>query len=295
MNPLIMHINYCELASGSYGKRTIDFVCKTAAEIGFDGVEFRGVPPKELSNLSFKEYASQIAAGKKKYGLSDILFRINLREAANPDAAVRAKDIADAVENAKIARELCGSEVFNTTCSEIRSQIPTVALRSYEFHGSAAATEEQWKLTVDSYQQVGKELEKIGVRFAFETHMLYIHDTPEQVVKLINLIDSPAIGINMDYGNTSYFPVKPSVEETIDMYGSKLFYTHFKNTSATPGSTLRTPMPLSDGEINHRIYLEKLREVGFSGPMGIEAPRNGDRIHFAKQDYAYIRSVIESI
>lgn len=295
MNPLIMHINYCEVSSGSYGKRTIDDVCRIASEIGFDGIEFRGVPPKELAGLSFREYAEQIADCKKKYGLSEILFRINLRQCANFDREIREKDIAEAIENAKIAREVCKTSVFNTTCGEIRTTIPNVPITSYEFHGSAAATEEQLKLTVDAYQRLGKELEKIDARFAFETHMLYIHDTPEQVVKFISMIDSPMVGINMDYGNTSYFPTRPSVEDVIDMYGEKLFYIHFKNTSPIPGSTLRLPTSLSGGEINHRAYVKKLRETGFSGPMAVEAPRNGDRIQFAKEDFDYIRSVVESV
>ena len=69
MNKAIMHINYGELTYSSYGKKTIDDICKQAAEIGFDGIEFRGLPPKQLSSLSFKEYATQIADAKKKYGL----------------------------------------------------------------------------------------------------------------------------------------------------------------------------------------------------------------------------------
>ena len=68
MNKVIMHINYGEITYDSYGTKTIDDICKQAAETGFDGIEFRGVPPKELSELSFKEYATQIAEGKKKYG-----------------------------------------------------------------------------------------------------------------------------------------------------------------------------------------------------------------------------------
>ena len=39
----------------------LDAKIKEAKEMGFDGIEFRGTPPKELAHLSFKEYAQQVA------------------------------------------------------------------------------------------------------------------------------------------------------------------------------------------------------------------------------------------
>lgn len=294
MNKVIMHINYCEVALSSFGERTIDDICKIAAEIGYDGIQFRGKEPKELASLSFREYASQIAEAKKKYGLSEILFGINVAGCTSDDKEEREKGISDAIENARIANELCGTTVCNTFGPRLFSKIPT-APASPEFHGSAVATERDWNLTADAYSRVGRELEKIGVKFAFETHPKYINDTPQASKKLVDLIDSPAVGINMDYGNTVYFPVRPTVEEAIDIYGDKLFYIHLKNSSPVPGSGTRMPTGLGDGEINHRAYLIKLREVGFKGPIGIEAPRTGDRLWFAQQDFKYFKSVLKDI
>ncbi len=293
MNPVIMHINYGEKTYNSYGKRSVMDICRLAAELGFDGIEFRGNPPVELAELSFREYAAQVAAGKKAYGLNTILFSIGLGKCTDPDSAVRAEDIAMAVEKAKIVNDLCGTTVCNTFAAGSYSKISTAPGAAYEFHGSAAASQEDWDLTVDSYQKFAAQVEPLGMRFGFETHMNYIHDLPAPTKKLVDLIDSTAIGVNMDYGNTVYFPVRPGVTETIDLYGDKLFYLHLKNSTALGGDRLATA--LSDGEINHREYLAKLREVSFSGPIGIEAPRGGDRIWFAQQDLAYFKSVWASL
>lgn len=293
MNPAIMHINYGEMTYDSYGKRTIDDICRIAATLGFDGIEFRGTPPKELSYLSFKEYAQQVAEGKKKYGLSTIMFSIGLRSCTDPDVAVRDANIAEAVEKAQIVNDLCDTTICNCFASNIRSAIKTAPPAAYEFHGSAAATAEDWDLTVDSFKKFAAKVEPLGMKFGFETHMNYIHDLPAPAKKLVDLIDSPAIGINMDYGNTVYFPVRPTVTETIDIYGDKLFYTHLKNSSPVAGGRMATA--LGDGEINHRVYLEKLMEVGFTGPIGIEAPRGGDRIWFAQNDLAYFKAVMASL
>lgn len=293
MNPIIMHINYGEMTWDSYGKRSVDDICKIAAELGFDGIEFRGKPPKELAHLSFKEYAQQVAEGKKKYGLNTIMFSIGLSKCTDADAEVRAADIAEAVEKAKIVNDLCDTTICNCFASNIRSSISTAPGAAYEFHGSAAATAEDWDLTVESFQEFGSKVAPLGMKFGFETHMNYIHDLPAPAKKLVDLIDSPAIGINMDYGNTVYFPVRPSVTETIDIYGDKLFYTHLKNSSPVPGGRIATA--LGDGEINHRVYIEKLMETGFTGPIGIEAPRGGDRIWFAQNDLAYFKAVAASL
>lgn len=294
-NKIIMHINFAERGFGCIGRQSIDDICRFAAETGFDGIEFRGVIPKELEGISFREYAEQIAAGKKKYGLSDILFGIGVRECINSDRDLRERDIAETVERAKIAREICESELCNTYSAWITSPIPTTPKPGYEFHGSAASTAEQWDMIADAYRRIGDELSKIGLRFAFETHMNYVHDLPAKAKKLVDMIDSPMIGINMDYGNTFLFPERPTLEETIDFYGDKLFYTHLKNYITIPGAPKKMATALSDGEINHRAYLEKLCDVGFTGPIAIEAPRPGDRLWFAKCDLAYVKSLLKDL
>jgi len=52
---------------------------------------------------------------------------------------------------------------------------------------------------------------------------------------------------------------------------------------------------LGDGVINNREFLHILKSKEYQGPFCIEAPRQGDREWFAKQDIAYIRTLLESI
>ena len=293
MNPVIMHVNYGEMRYNSYGTKSVADICKMAAEIGYDGIEFRSAPPKELEGLSMKEYFGQIADGQKDCGLKHILMGVAFSECMNPDADARQKDIDHAVEKIKYANDLFGTTVFNIFGAYIPAVFKTAPAGAFEFTGSGAATIEQWDIIADTFRLVAKEIEPLGVKLAFETHMNYIHDLPSASKKLVDLIDSPAIGINMDYGNTAYFPEKPTVTEAIDLYGDKLFYTHLKNSTSVAGKRMATA--LSDGEINHREYIAKLHEVGFDGPIGIEAPRPGDRYWFAQKDLDYYKAVVASI
>ncbi len=293
MNPTIMHVNYGETSFNSYGGNSIDSICRMAADIGFDGIEFRGNPPKDLEGMTFGEYVNQIAAAQKKYSLPNIQFSINIENIYSDDKELRAAGVQKALEKAQLVHDMCGTVLCNTAAATIRSTDPSVSNRDFARHGSAVATQEQWDMTVEAYRQLAKGLEAMGMKFAFETHMNYIHDLPAPSKKLVDLIDSPSVGINMDYGNTVYFAGCPTVEEAIDIYGDKLFYTHLKNSVPAAGD--RTPTALSEGAINHRVYLQKLQSVGFAGPIGIEAPRPGDRFWFAKQDFAYYQAVLASL
>lgn len=288
MNNVIMHVNFGELRWNYYGRKSIEDIVKMAAKIGFDGIEFRDNPPVELSHLSYEEYVTEIARCKEKYGLKQILMAANLAEATGKPKDERDKEIERVLKCVEFANKTCGTTVFNAFAKAFVSD--KGANLSVDYHGSAAATEKDWEETVEVFKIAAKRLEELGVKFAFETHMRYLHDTPAASKKLVDLIDSPAIGINMDYGNTVYFKEYPTVEETIDLYGDKLFYTHLKN-SVPKDELKRTATALSSGEINHRNYIRKLKETGFSGPIGIEAPRVGDREWYALEDFTYFKMI----
>ena len=294
MNPVIMHVNYGEVRFNSFGANTIDDVCRMAAELGFDGIEFRAAPQIELKDMPFDDFLALIAKSVKKYDIKMPLFSTILAKSASENKAEREEQAKTMLEKVQKIHDIFGTTLFNTCGTTFLSKDPAVPSTAMECHGSAAATQDQWDWTVETYQMVAKGLEKMGVKFAFETHMKYLHDTPEATKKLVDLIDSPSVGINMDFGNTVYFPEHPSVEEAIDLYGDKLFYTHLKNSVAKPGGG-RTPIALSQGEINHRAYLKKLKAVGFDGVIGIEGNRPGDRYQYAKDDLAYYKSVRDSI
>lgn len=291
-NPIIMHINFCEVSFATFGK-TVDDVCRKAKEWGYDGVEFRANVPNDLI-LSVEEYVDQIAAAKKKHGIKEILFGIDVNGVANEDPAVRAKAVEDAIKFFKLANKKCGTTVCNTFGDNVVSRDGRAPASNYNYHGSTVATEQQWDWTVEGFKKIGAELEKLGMKAGFETHMNYIHDTPQASKKLVDLIDSPAIGLNMDYGNMVYFVNVPDPVETVKLFGDKIVHMHLKN-SIYIGDEKRMPTALGEGEINHRLYMKALKEIGYEGPIGIEAPRGGDREWYAKKDLEYFKDVAKDI
>ena len=292
MNPIIMHINFCEVGFHTFGK-SIDDICRKAASWGYDGIEFRSRIPNDV-DMDLEGYLDAIAEGKEKYGLSEIMFGVGVTGVSNPDAAVREKAVADAINFFRLANEKCGTRYCNTFADCITSKDGRAPAANYNYHGSAVATQEEWDWTVEGFKKIGAELVKLGMRIGFETHMNYIHDTPQSSNKLVDLIDSPAVGINMDYGNMIYFVNVPSAVEAVKLFGDKLVHMHLKN-SVSIGEEKRMATALGEGEINHRAYMQAVKEVGYTGPIGIEAPRGGDREWYAKKDLEYFKDVAKDV
>ena len=65
---------------------------------------------------------------------------------------------------------------------------------------------------------------------------------------------------------------------------------HMKNSIGFKERRIETA--LAEGEINHRAYVRYLKNKGYKGCIGIEAPRNGDRQYFAEADYNYLKGII---
>ena len=283
-NPIIMHINYFEQG------QSIEYVCRNAAKLGFDGIEFR----RTGKNKSSEEYVGEIAKYANEYNIKYVLFGGPGIEMMTQDESKRKSEI----ESYKHFLDVASANLKLSVINFMTGWLNTRSASKYDEMGSFCAENWHWESAADGCQQVADYAVKIGsdVKFAFETHMGYVHDIAGSSKKLCDMIDRPNFGINLDYGNTVYFS-NETIEQAIDNCGDKLFYTHMKNSAPVAGMAYpgRIPTSLSGGDINHRAYLNKLEAVGFDGLIGIEAPRPGDREWFAKEDLDYIKTVIADI
>lgn len=285
MNPIIMHVNYCEQG------QTIEEICFKAVEWGFDGVEFRRKRNGIVENV--EEYLDSIAKAVAKSGLKEVIFGSPGPNLMVKDEKKRQQEIEEAINFYKLASERIKLSVCNTFTGTLVNEDKGVSRSDYDKHGSYAASEEQWRWAAEGFKHLGRLAEELNFKFAFETHMNYIHDLPAAAKKLVDMIANPAVGVNLDYGNAVYFKGAPSIKETISQVGASLFYVHLKNSIGLMNS--RIPTGLGEGEINHREYLRLLKATGYTGPICIEAPRSGDREWYAKQDIAYIKSLLKDL
>ncbi|MBT3379553.1 MAG: sugar phosphate isomerase/epimerase [Lentisphaerae bacterium] len=285
--PIIMHCNFCEQG------QTVEEMCCRAASWGYDGVEFRRTRRAEEETVD--EYLGAIAAGVEKSGLKQVVFGGPGGNFMTPDADIRASELDSMVAFYRLAAERFDLTVCNTMAGPLLNPAKGVTYSDYHCQGSAVAQSCHWEWATEGFKVLGALAEELGFRLAFESHMGYLHDLPEPARKLVDMIDSPAVGINLDYGNAIHFPQPVPLADAISQCGDRLYFTHLKNYATIRGTGGRLAAGLADGDINNREFMRLLMDSGYDGPLCIEAPRAGDREWFAQQDLAYLQAVLQDL
>ena len=286
-NPIILHVNFVEQG------QSVAEMCQLAVAWGYDGVEFR----RKRSGVQEtpEQYLDSIAREAKRTGLKHILFGGPGPGLMSAEAAVREKEIEECVAFYRAAATRFRLTVCNTMTGSLLA--PGAPYHEYDRNGSAAASEEQWQWAVEGFQVLGGVAGELGFAFAFETHNCYLHDLADVTRRLVDRIGRPSVGINFDYGNIILHPNRPSLEQSLRACGDAIKYLHLKNVYLLPGMKYQNYIscPLADGAINNRELLRLMKAQGFAGPICIEAPRPGDRGHFAVEDLAYLKRLMAEV
>ena len=288
-HPIIMHVNYCEQG------QTIPDMCQKAAAWGFDGIEFRRM--RRGVDETPEQYIDAVAEAADQAGLKHVLFGGPGLNMMSDDPAARRAEIEEGIRFYTLAAERVKLTVCNTSTGAVPRSGGSVPRWRYDLGGSGAATEDHYRWAAEGFREIGALAQTLGFRLAFETHMGCLADLPEPTKKLLDMIDSPAVGANLDYGNMVYFPSPPALQDTVAALSGRIFMLHLKNAIpvAVGDHKAMIPCGLGDGVINNREFLQRLREDGFDGPLCVEAPRAGDREWFAQQDIAYLQSVLRDV
>jgi sugar phosphate isomerase/epimerase len=287
-NPIIMHITYCEQG------QTIDEICRKAVKWGFDGVEFRR--KRAGVDETPEQYVDAIAKSAEASGLKMVMLGSPTVNMIVEDADDRRRQIDEAVDFFKMASKKLNLTVCNAFAGWLENSDKSVYYYDFRKHGSGIGTEEQYEWAAQAFRVLGDVAQELGITLALELHGCTLHDLPASANRLLKMIDRKSVGANLDYGNMIYFKDQPSIADSISELGEKLFYVHLKNSAALSIYGLdRLPTALSGGDINHREYMRLLAAAKYRGPIGLEAPRPGDREWFAQEDIAYIKSIIAEI
>jgi sugar phosphate isomerase/epimerase len=242
-----------------------------------------------------EQYLDAIARAVEESGLRHVLFGGPGPDLMGADAAVREREMVECITFYHAAAKRFPLTVCNTMTGQLTA--PGAAYHEYDRNGSATASEEQWEWAVEAFRRLGDVAAELGFAFAFETHNCFLHDLPEPTRRLVEVIGRPSVGINFDYGNIVLHPARPSLAEAVAGCGEAIKYLHLKNVYLLPGRKYQNYIscPLADGAINNRELLGLMRERNFTGPICIEAPRPGDRGHFAVEDLAYLKELMAAI
>ena len=179
---------------------------KAVKEMGYDGVEFRR--RRAGKDETPEQYLDEIGRWSREYGLRYVLFGGPGVNAMTPDRALIRRELDDYKRFLDLASSRVELSILNFFTGPLMDPTVDNTRVAYHLHGSFCAQPWHWESAAAVCQELADYAAPLGVKFAFETHMSYLHDIAESAKKLCDMIDRPNFGINLDYGNTQYFTAR---------------------------------------------------------------------------------------
>lgn len=230
----------------------LDTILKNAAEIGFDGIEMRGLgEPLDITTLP--EFTSQMNDTKQKFadaGLEVACFSSSVRM-SEPDESKR----VEFMDELKRYAALC--EAFGS---------PNIRV----FGGELG--EQTWDQAIDeAAETLGKMIDAIQdfkARIVIETHDDW--QKGEHFKKLMTMVNSDKVGILWDV-NHPYMFIGEDPGETWDQAGQWVYHTHWKDSKIV-ADTVRgfEPCMMGEGDLPHDIIYDELKKGGYDGYLSLE-------------------------
>lgn len=239
------------------------------AGLGFSSVELIAWSPQALADYYTPSRVRDLRALIADLGLQLSEFVSNARDLAHPEVDRRAAVVDYFKRFCEVAREL-GTDTVNTV-APMPFALPAPALKNlpvtqlWTIDAPAGLDwQRNWEDFVTAMRQVMEVVEDAGLRYALEPHPYrYVANAPG-MLRLIDHVGSPALGINYDPSHT--FPAGDMPHMAVYQLGDRVFHCHFSDNDGLTNAHWRPGM----GKIDWRALLKALHDTGFSGTLSIE-------------------------
>ncbi|MDT7893972.1 MAG: hypothetical protein LASZOEIN_002133 [Candidatus Fervidibacter sp.] len=163
------------------------------------------------------------------------------------------------------------------------------------------------RLFAENIKQVLEATDDTDVQLGIENHGT-LGNRPEFLQTIFEAVNSPRLGLTLDTGNFYWFGHPLSrVYEIMRQFAPKVKHTHVKNIAYPPEMREqqrpigyeygRYVCPIYEGDINHSIVVEILREAGYNGDLCIEDESLGkfapdERRSVLQRDAEHLKALI---
>ena len=112
-----------------------------------------------------------------------------------------------------------------------------------------------------------------GRYFLFETGQ----ETPVTLLRVIQDLKSEYVGINLDPANLILYG-KGNPVDALDVFGQYVRNVHGKDGFyPTDGRNLGREVAMGEGKVNYPLFIRRLAEIGYQGPITIEREISGEQ------------------
>jgi sugar phosphate isomerase/epimerase len=188
---------------------------------------------------------------------------------ASPDPSARASAVEHFKRQVEVGVEL-GAKMVNTVApNPFDLRLPRITQKHlHQEWGFEFAPELDWRQNWADYVEVVRRCcaicEDAGIRYALEPHPYRWMRNAASMMRLIDQVGSPALGMNFDPSHL--FPMGELSEMVIYELGQRVFHTHLSDNDGTSNVHWRP----GKGKIDWRGLLQALHAVGYDYVLSIE-------------------------
>ena len=132
---------------------------------------------------------------------------------------------------------------------------------------STEATDAHWQHLKKALDRLIPLAEEVGVRLAFETHMRQLTDTMASSMRLLEMAQSKAVGLTVDFSNLRF--AGESMPDVLSAFKGRIYNTHVKNGYIDPQGGWHF-QALDTGMTDYLEVLPLLRDAGYDGYLTVE-------------------------
>lgn len=134
-------------------------------------------------------------------------------------------------------------------------------------------TTTEYHSIVFALKDLASYIKKNGQYFLFETGQ----ETPITLKRIIEDVGTGNLGINLDPANLIMYG-KANPIDALDVFGEYVRGVHGKDgLYPTDGHRLGKEVKLGEGKVNFPLFIRRLKEVGYKGPITIEREISGEQ------------------
>jgi sugar phosphate isomerase/epimerase len=196
-------------------------------------------------------------------------FVVDNRGAASDDAAVRGAAIEMFKKGVDVAADL-GSPIVNTvTHLPFEIHFPFITDRPHmQTFSHEVAGDLDWKGNWEQYVATIRDCadyaQAAGLKYSLEPHPFRYGANIDGLLRLLEAVDSPALGVNLDPSHL--FPVGDLPHIAIYRLAPHVLHCHFSDNDGETNVHWRPGM----GKIDWKHVLRALKDTGFQGVVSLE-------------------------
>lgn len=239
------------------------------AKAGFKAVELIAWDRQTLDEYYTPAKVKELRSCLSGEGVELSEFVSTPRDLASPDAKKREESVDHFKKLVEVGVAL-GTKIVNSVApNPFSMDLPRITdLPHVQEFRLNLPTGLDWKRNWEDYVGAMKRCcticEQAGVRYALEAHPFRLMAGAQSMLRLIEHVGSPALGMNLDPSHL--FPCGELPEVVISMLRDRIFHCHFSDNDGVTNAHWR----VGRGKIDWTGVMRALKDVAFDGVISIE-------------------------